>query len=150
MVSHAFKPGDVLAYVPRWHHCREGAAFVKDNGVAVDTYWRHTDSSAALLNLEELATAELRFNVNDYDALDIYSPSSRSTWLTYHPDARGRIPSQHGLQEALFVRRGAVPDLATQIENARAEVEKAESAVRVAQDRLTFRREDLESLEAKS
>lgn len=143
-----FKPGDVLAYVPRWHHCREGVAFVREDGRAVDTFWRHDDSSAPGLNEEELATAEVRFNVNDCDALDLYSASSRPTWLTYHPDDRGRIPSQHGLQEALFVRSGAEPNLRTQIENAQADVEEAESAVRSAQYRLDARREDLAKLEA--
>lgn len=143
-----FAPGDVLGYIPRWHHCREGVAFVRDDGAVVDTFWRHTDSSAARLDESELATAEMRFNVNDYDALDLYSKSSRPTWLTYHPDDRGRIPSQHGLQEALFVRRGAVPNLETQIANARADVEEAESALRSAQWRLDLRREDLAKLEA--
>jgi hypothetical protein len=143
-----FTPGDVLSYIPKWHHCRETTAFVREDGIAVDTFWRHTDSSAAVLSEEEIATAEVRFNVNEFDALDIYSHSSRETWLTYHPDDRGRIPSQHGLQEALFVRKGAEPDLETQIANARREVEEALSEVDSAQRRLEWRREDLAKLEA--
>lgn len=147
---HQFAPGDVLSYVPRWHHCREGTAFVGEDGVARDTFWRHTDTSAERLNEAELATAEVRFNVNDYEALDLYAHSSRPTWLTYDPDDRGRIPSQHGLQEALFVRKGSRPDLSTQIENARRAVEEAESEVRVAQGRLERRREDLAALEVRA
>lgn len=144
----SFKPGDVLSYIPRWHHARETTAFVRDDGTAVDTFWRHTDSSAAVLNEDELATAEVRFNANDYDALDIYSHSSRAEWLTYHPDDRGRIPSQHGLQEALFIRKGAKPHLDTQIANAERAVREALDEVNGAQRRLEWRREDLAKLEA--
>ena len=57
-----FVPGDVLRYLPRWTHCREGVAIVQDNGVAVDTYW---SSDRAVLTDEELATAERQFNVGD-------------------------------------------------------------------------------------
>jgi hypothetical protein len=145
-----FVPGDVLSYSPRWHHCRETTAIVREDGQAMDTFWRHTASDGALLNEEEMATATVRFNVNDYDLLDVYAQSSRSTWETYHPDDRERIPSQHGHQEALFVRKGAKPDLATQIANAKAKVTEAEEAVGSAQRRLECAREDLAKLEEKA
>src|SRR5438128_394492 len=108
-VSLTFAPGDVLWYARERDHCREGLALVQDDGRAIDTFWalRYGDSHA--LTPDELATAEVRFNVNGYDALDPYSKASRATWETYHPADRGRISSQHGLQEELFVRRGATP-----------------------------------------
>jgi hypothetical protein len=144
--------GDVLRYLPERHHCREGTAFVTERGDAVDTYWSTTYSYGGAddhrLTAEELATAEVQFNVNDYDALDPYAGTSRPTWETYHPDDRGRISSQHGLQEELFVRRGAAPDLETQIANARAAVETAESNLWSAECRLAQCREDLARLEA--
>lgn len=143
----SWSAGDVLSYVPWWHHCREGVAFVWDDGVARDTFWRHTDTSAERLTESELATAELRFNVNDYEALDLYAHSSRPTWMTYHPDDRGRIPSQHGLQEALFLRKGSKPDPSTQIANAQAAVEEAESELRSAEHRLERCRQDLAALQ---
>jgi hypothetical protein len=86
-----------------------------------------------VLRKHELETAGLIFNTNDFDVLDRYAAASRSTWLTYAPRDRGRITSQHGLQELLFVRKGSLPDLATQIDNARRKVKEAEAAVRTAQ-----------------
>lgn len=146
--STSFKHGDVLSYLPERHHCRETTAFVTERGVALDTYWRPTgDGDSHRLTSDELATATVRFNVNDYDALDVYSRSSRSTWETYHPDDRERIPSQHGYQEALFIRRGAKPDLSTQIENARSRLQTAESGLRIAESRVEWCKRDLAELE---
>lgn len=144
-----FLPGDVLSYVPETSHCREGTAFVTDPDRAVDTYWQpRGDGESHVLTEQELATARVRFNVYDFDALDRYSPSSRETWEKYHPDDRGRISSQHGLQEALFIRRGAKPDLATQIESARAAVESAERELSAAKRNLHRRQEKLAGLMA--
>lgn len=149
----ALKPGDVLSYIPERDHCRERTAFVTERGVAVDTYWqgdyRGGYQDAHRLTDDELATATVRFNVSDYDALDLYSKESRPTWETYHPDDRGAIPSQHGLQWALFVRKGAQPHLDTQIENARAAVEQADSKMRSAEATLARRRDELAELEAR-
>jgi hypothetical protein len=146
-----FKPGDVLTYLTERDHCRETTAFVLDNGRAVDTFWRgdfeRGSGEVHSLTAAELETAEVRFNVNDYDQLDLYAASSRALWETYHPDDRGRIPSQHGLQETLFVRRGATPHLETQIENAKADVAKAEAALSVAECRLEWARSYLADLE---
>lgn len=147
-----FKPGDVLSYIPAHHHCREGTAFVTEAGRAVDTFWQSDyvggTGYAHYLRDNELATATLRFNVNDYRALDIYSKSSHVEWMTYNPDDRGRISSQHGLQDALFLRLGAQPDLGTQIENAREALATAESEMRTAEWRVERRRQDLAELEA--
>lgn len=146
-----FKTGDVLRYVPRRYHCKEGTAFVTERGTPLDTYWGPGGNGEyGHLRPEELATAEVVFNVNDYDALDIYANQSRATWLTYHPDDRGRITSQHGLQEALFVRKGATPDLATQIQNARDRVDEAESRVQLAEHILESRRRELAELGVQS
>lgn len=117
----AIRTGDVLSYVPRRSHCREGTAFVVNADRVVDTYWRpFGDGESHVLTEQELTTAEVRFNVHDFDVLD--SSGARRKWETYHPDDRSYISSQHGLREVLFVRRGATPDMATQILNAEGEV----------------------------
>lgn len=143
----ALRPGDVLRYLPadkfmRWH-CREGIALVTETGDAFDTFWG-TGGDRHRLTADELATAEVEFNVGDYDALPY---RSRDKWLTYHEDDRGRIPSQHGLQEVLYLRKGAQPNLATQIANAREAVAEAESRLRSAEWTLEWRREDLAKLQ---
>jgi hypothetical protein len=143
------RAGDVLSYLPSQHHCRQGTALVTEDGLAFDTFWGiRPDNQSHFLTPKELTTAEVKFNVNDFDMLDRYSRSSVSTWETYHADDRGRIGSQHQHQSVYFVRKGAQPDLGTQIENARGEVEEAESALRSAQYRLERRREGLARLEA--
>lgn len=147
----AFKPGDVLAYTPREYHCCEGTAFVTENGTPLDTFWGPDgDGQYGRLREEELATAEIKFNVNDYDALDRYSKGSAATWKTYHPDDRALITSQHRLQHQFFIRKGAKPDLSTQIENAQAAVEDAESELRSAEARLGWRRQELAELQSVS
>lgn len=139
-----FAPGDVLRYVPNQRHCREGMAIVHDDGRVLDTFW---DSDRHLLNKEERATAEVVFNLNDFDALDLYgSAASLATWETYHRDDRACVTSQHGLQAALYIRKGATPDLGTQIANAEDKVEEAESGVRMAEWMLEGVRERLEEL----
>lgn len=140
-------PGTVLSYTPSQHHCREGLACVDDRGVARDTFWRTGgDSESHVLTGKEIASATVVFNVGEFVALDRYSSGARQVWETYHPDDRAWITSQHGLQEALFVRRGASPHLGTQIENARAAVATAQSSVRVAEHELERRRSDLSAL----
>lgn len=147
-MTKTFTPGDVLAYTPERRHAREGTAFVTESGHAVDTYWEPTgDAQSHVLTTAELATAEVKFNVNDYEPLDRYAGGSRSVWMTYHHNDRARISSQHGLQEQLYVRRGAKPDIGTQIANAEAEVKVAESAVRSAEYTLACRRRDLAELQ---
>lgn len=145
-----FRPGDVLRYVPALTHCREGRAFVQADGSALDTYWRpEGDQDSHRLSAEEMAKAKLCFNVGDYTALDRYTAVSRETWETFHPADRGRITSQHGLQETLFIRRGAVPHLNTQIANAEQRVTRAEAELRNAQHVLGRERLELANLEAK-
>jgi hypothetical protein len=148
LVELLYEEGDVLLYTPTERHCREGMAFVSDRGI-IDTYWRSTgDGESHILTADELATAKVLFNIRDFDVLDRYSAASRETWLAYHPADRQRITSQHGLQEELFVRCGAQPHLATQIENARERVNAAEQAVEQAEGFLRRKRGVLAGLEA--
>ena len=147
----ALRPGDVLRYIPTGGtHARECIAFVTDTGRIVDTFWRaNGDGQSHTLRPEEVATATHLFNVEDFDALDYYAHNSRPIWESYHPYDRTRITSQHGLQEQLYVRRGATPCLKTQVENARARVEDAESKVRSAEFHLELARRDLAEAEAR-
>jgi|ERR1700729_593809 len=139
-----FKTGDVLRYLPsHGPHCREGMARVVSSDRIVDTYWGWEDSGAHVLSGSELEGAKVGFNVSDFDVLDCYSAASRTTWLTYHPRDRERLTSQHGLQELLFLRKDATPDLETQISNAQGKVEEAEEALRAAQGHLGLARAHL-------
>lgn len=146
--------GDVYDYTPMdangktEHHCREGQATVErfSSGLfLLDTFWGR-GGDRHQLTMAELATAEFSFNEHDYDELDGRGEAQMETWKTYSPDDRGRITSQHGLQSRWLIRKGAKPDLATQIGNARAEVEAAEGNVRSAEFRLKMRRDDLAAL----
>jgi hypothetical protein len=139
--------GDVLRYTPSQVHCREGMAFVTESGEPLDTYWRpEGDGDSHALTDGELSTAKIVFNVAEFTMLDRYSAASREKWETYSPDDRERVTSQHGLQEVLFVHRGARPDLGTQIANARRDVGHAEVALRAAQQRLDSERSRLSEM----
>jgi hypothetical protein len=145
-----YRPGTVVRYTPdpsrhdpRW--CREGYAIADSDGVLLDTYWQSGGDSHRLLPVE-LATVEVLFHLDDYDELDRYSKGSPPQWQTYHPNDRRRITSQHGLQARWFVRKGATPDLSTQIANAEDKVREAEDEVRCAQQRLDWKRQDLAAL----
>ena len=135
-----FAPGTVLTYTTltrpnRW--CREGTAIVVKSGRAIDTYWGSTASTDShVLTGEELATAEVLFLLKDYDELDIPRRESPATWKRYAPADRRRTTSQHGLQARWFIRKGAEPDLATQIANAQQNVADAEVALRSAERQL--------------
>lgn len=149
MIATDLKPGDVLWYSPEGGtHARECLAFVREDGRVVDTFWHDFDRGSSSYHLRdvEIERAELRFNVNDYEAFDRYDRTAAGRWETYHPDDRARISSQHNLQEVLFIRKGATPDLGTKIKNAQARVAEAESDVRSAQHCLEWRRKDLADL----
>ncbi len=96
-----FRPGDVLRYSPRWSHCRQGQAIVLDSGFAVDTYWDELGkhNNPALSN-GELDTAELEFNIGDYEQLGMIGPyrptcASDRTTLTDlgRPRSRASTPA---------------------------------------------------------
>lgn len=149
-----FKPGDVLRYLPDDRfHCAQGTAIVRPDGAVVDTYWGENGygGESHWLTDKELASADFQFNVNDYEQIGTIGhcrPRNDATWLTYHPDDRGRIGSQGPHCAVLYVRKGSKPDLETRISNAQAEVEEAEWKLRSAESRLRFAREDLAKLEA--
>lgn len=147
-MEHEFRPGDVVRYDLTERHCREGMAIAYERHgkvILLDTFWggygdRH------MLTDDEIATAELIFNVNDYDELDEYSRSSPAAWSKYAPADRQLITSQHGLQKRWFTRKGAVEDWPTQIDNARSELEERESEAASASRRVEWARNDLASV----
>ncbi|MFS0885309.1 hypothetical protein [Aeromicrobium sp. 179-A 4D2 NHS] len=146
--------GDIFIYGPEQRHCREGMAVVVKYGdrlVAKDTYWNaggRVDSMCDhILTDVELETAEFAFNMfNDVNEIMAYQP--KREWEKYAPNDRFRVTSQHGLRVHYFTKIGAVPSIDTQIENARAAVEKAEAQVRSAQWSLENRRRELAEFEA--
>lgn len=137
--------GDVVHYTPTDRWCREGIAIAlwRDGRVVLlDTFWGSSGDQHRV-TAEEAATAELMFNLADYDELDRYSHQSPDTWAKYAPADRKLITQQHGCQKRWFIRNGAKPDWATQIDNARAEVAKRESAAESALRAVEWAREDL-------
>lgn len=145
-----FKPGDVVRYdTGTERHCLEGMAIAEARlaGVVLyDTYWR-TPGDRHLLTYDELATAEVVFNLDDYDELTERESAAR--WEMYKPADRERVTSQHGLVVRCFIRKGAEPDLETQIEYARKVVEDAAHKLASARRSLDAAFRDLAELEAK-
>jgi len=145
------KPGTVVRYKPdpsrhdpRW--CREGMAIADERGLLIDTYWG-SGQDAHILRGAELEGVEVLFHFDEFDELDRWRPNVQE-WETYAPADRQRVTSQHGLQQRLFIRKGAEPDLATQIANAEEKVCEAEYNVESANRRLEWAREDLAKLAA--
>ena len=126
-------------------HCREGVATEERPGILFDTFW--TGGDRHHLTDAEAFSAKGRFDTNDFHELDGNRFGIAGQWSTFAPGDRQVIPSQHGLQHRYFVRNGATPDLATQIENARQKVADAESAKRHAASSLRWARDDLLALE---
>ena len=123
----------VYDYESSERHCREGVAIERNPGQFFDTFWA-SGQDAHRLTAGEVATAVLLFDTDDFDELDGYGRAARpSEWEQYALKDRALITSQHGLQVRYFVRRGAVPDLETQIDNASREVGDAEYVLRRAQ-----------------
>lgn len=133
--------GDVASYVPNNRWCREGTAVADSRGRLVDTYWSIGND---VLSEAEASTAQVLFNLRDYRDLD---HSELNRWEDYSPSDRQVITSQHGLQRRLLVRKGAQPDLATQIDNARQAVADAYEKLRRAGRDVDFARAELARLE---
>lgn len=154
LVSPKLTPGNVLSYIPKDYHCRQGTAIVLEDGRgAVDTFWDEfgKDSNCHWLTGKELETAEVKFNVNDYEQIGTYghcAPSDEAEWARYRPEDRAHIGSQSQWCAVLLVRKGSKPDTETIIENARREVELAEGDVESANRKLGWARENLAKLEA--
>lgn len=147
MGTKSLRPGDVVRYTPSDRWCREGIAIVQDrvrpNGryQMLDTFWGSSDP--APLSDAEANTAEFMFKLTDFDELDRYLNSSPVTWEKYAPADRQMITQQHGLQKRWFIRKGATPDWATQIENARQVVADRKRKLDSAQSCLNWANEDL-------
>lgn len=136
---------DVYRYRPQQHHCTEGIAVENDRGVLLDTFWG-LDNSVGLSHvvgreqyLEHLG------NLDDYERI---GRNSEHPFQDYAPADRLVVTSQHGLERALFVRKGAAPDHGTQVANARQALEDAVAAAESAQRRVDSARRELASLEA--
>lgn len=125
-------------------HCKEGWAIETEDGTLRDTYW-HSDRS--VLSKEEVTSAVLEFDTDDFEELPL-SRDERAPkrWMSYAPKDRGCIPSQHGLSRQWFIRRGASPDLSTEIENQENELSEARTALGMAQYRVDRAEEKLTDL----
>lgn len=128
-------------------HCREGVATQDRPGVFLDTFWGGSGDRHRL-NATEVLTLRERFDTDDFVELarDGYGSAARAQWQTFAPEDRESVSSQHGLQVRYFVRRGASPDLATQIENAQQKVAEAERALESATSRLHWAKDELRAL----
>lgn len=127
-------------------HCREGVATEERPGVFLDTFWNGGDRHR--LTETEAASMKERFDTDDFDELDRNKFDAEARWMRFAPADRQTITSQHRLQARYFVRRGAAPDLATQIENAKQKVTDAEHEVERSASRLKWAQADLAALEA--
>lgn len=136
-------PGDVVRYEPESTWCHDGYAIARarrDGSVALfETYW----VSGGDDNIVAPSEYEVLFNLADYDERPEY------VWETFAPADRQYIPKHAGYRTVHLVRKGATPDLSTQIENARESVTEAETKVRSAQHLLDWRRTELAELEAR-
>jgi hypothetical protein len=141
-----FAPGDVVAYTSsrdnNW--CREGLALVSPDGKFRDTYWGSNFGDNHVLTAEEIASARLEFNVNDFREMERYETPA---WDEYHPNDRQLITSQHRLQRRYFVRVGSTSDFDTRVEKARAAVLEAEEKVQSAESSLRWAKRELAALE---
>lgn len=140
MSSASLRAGDVVRYQPESTWCHDGWAIAeqRDHGVVlVDTYW---NASGGTVVAPE--TYEVLFNLAHYEL------KTADAWEKFAPADREYIPRHSGYQTLHLVRKGATPDLATQIENARERVTAAEDEVRMAHNHLDWRRRELAELEA--
>lgn len=125
---------DVISYVAEGtKHCREEMALVSlvysGKVVAKDTYWHLLCSESHRLTEDELATATVIFNRDDYIMLDRVDRNRRAIWETYRPQDREKMTAQHGLVADYFLKKGAVPDLEVQIENQRRRINTTQSTL---------------------
>jgi hypothetical protein len=93
----------------------------------------------------EMPSVEVLFHLEDYDEQDRYRLDV-DKWRSYADADRARITMQHGLQQRLFVRKGAVPAREVMIANARAVVDLATCEVEAATRSLDRAQEDLDAL----
>ena len=138
-VAADLRAGDVIRYEPQNRWCHDGYAIAEARDgrlILIDTYWISSGSVVSPSSYEVL------FNLGDYEE------KRAGEWETYAPTDRQYLPRHSGYQTVHLVRRGATPDLSTQIQNARERVAEAEEKVRSAQWGLDLARRDLAALEA--
>lgn len=129
-------------------HCKEGWAVETEDGLLLDTYW---SSDRSHLSKGEITSAKFRFDTDDFEEIEHHrGRGTPPEWLRYAPEDRNYISSQHGLSTRWFIRKGASPDLATELANQHYAVEEAESELRAAQSKLSWERNKLAELEAKA
>ena len=120
VVNGKFGLGDVVDYEREREWCREGVAVVRERQdgllVLADTYWQG-GSGTHVLTSAEVATATLRFNVNDYREL-AHHENRESIPREHWQD----IPSQHGLSRRRFVRVDSGPTWEQKHANARQDI----------------------------
>lgn len=145
-----FREGDVVRYQPdardgsgdRWW-CREGMAVAVLNGIdlrLVDTYWRSGgDTDSHRLTPTEVRTAEVVFNVNDFEVVQ-----HKWRWAEYAAADRAFIQSQHNLQHVWMVRRGAEPDPGTRVSNAQEAFMKAVDEATSASRSVEYAKRELD------
>jgi hypothetical protein len=140
--------GDVYTYTPTQRHCREGLAIEDERGRLHDWFWG-SSRDPMLDKVVPRDAADLTFvaNLNDYELTPRDGCESNRE---YARKDRLVITSQHGLQRTYYVRKGAKPDLATKVENARAELRDAEEKARQAQRNVEWAQKDLANLEAEA
>ncbi len=140
------REGDVLRYAPARTWCREGLAIVERvrNGglIAFDTYWI---TGRTVLLSDDLATAEVLFNLNDVER---FEPSPDASFADFDLADQFVITHQHGLQREQFIRRGAKPSPFVKVLNARRVLAEAQAAGESAQFRIGVARRDLAIVEA--
>jgi len=137
--------GDVYTYTTEDHHCIEGLAIENDRGELIDWFWGGLVVSHRQHVSRDAEDLKLIANLNDYD---LTARDGRESNKDYAPEDRLMIHSQHMLQRTHYIRKGAKPDLATKIENARQRLEEAESAARSARFSVEWAQKELAELEA--
>jgi len=140
--------GDVYTYTPTQHHCREGLAIEDERGRLYDWFWGSSRDSM-LDKVVPRDAQDLTFvaNLNDYE---LTARDGRESNSEYAREDRLVITSQHGLQRTYYVRKGAKPDLATKIENARTELREADEKARQAHRNVEWAQKKLARLEAEA
>lgn len=153
-LPNGLRVGDVFRYTSDRHNrwCREGIAIVQEAWRAgwppriIDTYWGGRGEDHVLTPAELESAEPVMFNVGDYRALE--GSGASLEWARYAPADRVSYTEQHGHIVRWFVRHGATPDAATILANARHDLEVAEEKARSAADTVTWRRREVERLEA--
>lgn len=138
---------DVYTYTPEERHCIEGLAIENERGDLIDWFWGGSTVSHRQYVSRDAADLTLVANLDEYE---LTPRDGRESNKDYAEADRLVIHSQHGLQRAHYVRKGASPDHSVRIQNARARLEGAESAARSAQRDVEWARTMLAALEAEA